>query len=323
MDSFGRITDYLRISVTDQCNERCLYCRPKDYSGCSLKSNQLTANNIVRIVQMAASIGFRKFRLTGGEPLVRSDLLDIIKRMSGIPGADHIGLSTNGLQLCKQAQCLRDAGLKTVNISLDALQPDIYQRITGGDLGLVLDGIRAAVAARFEQIKLNCVLLRGINEKEIWPLVLFAGEHGLPLRLIELMPISTTSGWVEKSFMPVTEAMEILRSKDEPIPQPNWRLGHGPAKYYLLKHSGARVGFIGAITNQHHCAQCNKLRLTSDGKLRPCLGDNVEVDIRQALLDEKDDALRILFASALNLKPFHHTFCHRYLPCRPMTAMGG
>ena len=178
----------------------------------------------------------------------------------------------------------------TVNVSLDALDPAVYRRITGGDLNAVLAGIRAAVAAGFERVKLNCVLMRGVNEQELWPLVLFAAEHGLPLRLIELMPITTTDVLTEKNFMPVSEAMELLRQKDELIPQPDWRLGFGPAKYYQLKHTGARVGFIGAMTNLHFCETCNKMRLTADGKVRPCLGDHGEIDLREALRHAPDDA---------------------------------
>jgi cyclic pyranopterin phosphate synthase len=212
----------------------------------------------------------------------------------------------------------------TVNVSLDALDPAVYRRITGGDLKAVLAGIRAAVAAGFERVKLNCVLMRGVNEQELWPLVLFAAEHGLPLRLIELMPITTTDVLIEKNFLPVHEAMELLRQKDELIPQPNWRLGFGPAKYYQLKHTGARVGFIGAMTNLHFCETCNKMRLTADGKIRPCLGDHGEIDLREALRHAPDDAaVRELLATALQRKPLEHQFRGAYQPCRPMTAIGG
>ena len=324
MDYFGRTVDYLRISVTDRCNERCLYCMPEGYKGWERKPDHLTADEILRIARVAARMGFRKFRLTGGEPLVRADLPDIVRGMRAIPGVEHIGISTNGTKLAALAQPLREAGVGTVNVSLDAFDPILYRQITGGDVQAVLSGIRAAVVTGFECIKLNTVLMRGMNEQEIWPLVLFAAEHGLPLRLIELMPVTTTDVLTEKNFMSVGEAMELLRQKDDLIPQPDWRLGFGPAKYYQLKHTGARVGFIGAMTNLHFCETCNKMRLTADGKVRPCLGDHGEIDLRHALRHEpNDDAIQDLLRAALQRKPLEHSFRNAYQPCRPMTAIGG
>ncbi|MDE3066721.1 MAG: GTP 3',8-cyclase MoaA [Verrucomicrobiota bacterium] len=324
MDPFGRIIDYLRISVTDRCNERCLYCMPEGYKGWERQPDHLTAAELIRIVRAAAGLGFRKFRLTGGEPLVRGDVPDIVRAMTEIPGVESIGLSTNGMKLAAQAQPLREAGLRTVNVSLDALDPEIYRRITGGDVARVLAGIRAAVAAGFERVKLNCVLMRGVNERELWPLVLFAAAHGLPLRLIELMPVTTTEVLTERNFMACGEAMRVLEQRDEMAPQPDRKLGHGPARYFLLKQTGALVGFIGALTNQHFCDQCNKMRLTADGKVRPCLGNHIEVDLRSALRRGADDTvLRELLETALRLKPWEHQFRNQYQPCRPMTAIGG
>jgi cyclic pyranopterin phosphate synthase len=324
MDSYGRKIDYLRISVTDRCNERCLYCMPEGYKGWESKPDHLTAEEIVRIVRVAAGLGFRKFRLTGGEPLVRGDVPEIVRAMSAISGVECIGLSTNGMKLATLAKDLREAGLRTVNVSLDALDPAIYHRITGGDVARVRAGIRAAIAAGFERVKLNCVLMRGVNESEIWPLVLFAAEHSLPLRLIELMPLTTTEVLTEKNFLPCGEAMQLLSRHDELIPQPECRLGHGPAKYFLLKQIGAMVGFVGALTNGHFCENCNKMRLTADGKVRPCLGNHVEVDLRAALRSgASDDALRELLETALQVKPLEHQFRANYTPCRPMTAIGG
>jgi cyclic pyranopterin phosphate synthase len=323
-DPFGRTVDYLRISVTDRCNERCLYCMPEGYKGWERKPDHLTADEIIRVVRVAAGMGFRKFRLTGGEPLVRPDLSDLVRSLAALPGVEHIGISTNGTRLAALARPLRAAGAGTVNVSLDALDPAVYRRITGGDLHPVLAGIRAAVAAGFERVKLNCVLMRNVNEREIWPLVLFAAEHGLPLRLIELMPVTRMDVLTERNFMGVGEAMDLLRQKDELIPQPDWRLGFGPAKYYELKRTGARVGFIGAMTNRHFCETCNKIRLTADGKVRPCLGDHGEIDLRDALRHAPDDAVvRSLLQAALQRKPLEHAFRAAYQPCRPMTAIGG
>ena len=324
MDPFGRQIDYLRISVTDRCNERCLYCMPEGYKGWESKPDHLTAQEIVRIARVAAGLGFRKFRLTGGEPLVRGDVPDIVRAMTSIHGVQTVALSTNGMKLSTLAQPLREAGLRTVNVSLDALDPEIYRRITGGDVARVRAGIHAAVEAGFERVKLNCVLMRSVNEAEIWPLVQFAAEHGLPLRLIELMPLTTTEVLTEKNFLPCGEAMRFLSRHDELIPQPECRLGHGPAKYFRLKQTGAMVGFVGALTNQHFCDNCNKMRLTADGKVRPCLGNHVEVDLRAALRHGADDgALKELLETALRLKPQEHQFRDQYQPCRPMTAIGG
>lgn len=324
MDPFGRTIDYLRISVTDRCNERCLYCMPEGYHGWEQKADHLTAAELLRVVRVAAGLGFRKFRLTGGEPLVRRDLVEIAREMSALPGVERIGLSTNGTRLAPLAEDLRSAGLCTVNVSLDALSPETYRRVTGGRVEDVLAGIRAAVQAGFEMVKLNCVLMRGVNEQEIWPLVLFAAEHQLPLRLIELMPVTRTDVLHPGNFMSVEDAMSLLSERDELIPQPDWRLGYGPAKYYLLKHTGARVGFIGAMTNLHFCETCNKMRLTADGKIRPCLGDHGEVDLREVLRRATDDqSVRDLLQLALLRKPLEHQFRGSYQPCRPMTAIGG
>jgi cyclic pyranopterin phosphate synthase len=286
--------------------------------------DHLSAEEIVRVVRVAARLGFRKFRLTGGEPLVRHDILEIVSGMKKISGVDVIGLSTNGIKLGALAKPLYGAGVTAVNVSLDALDPEIYKRVTGGNVEAVLAGIRAAIEAGFERVKLNCVLMRGVNEREIWPLALFAAEHGLPLRLIELMPLTRTDVLTEENFLSAGEAMQLLAQRDELIPQPDTKIGHGPAKYYLLKQTGVLVGFIGALTNLHFCEACNKMRLTADGKIRPCLGDHGEIDLREVLRQSGDDeSLRAIFQEALRIKPLDHQFRGAYQPNRPMTAIGG
>lgn len=324
MDPYGRTIDYLRISVTDRCNERCLYCMPEGYRGWLNKPDHLQAEEILRVVGAAAELGFRKFRLTGGEPLVRADIVDIVRRMAALPGVQCVGLSTNGLRLATLAQPLRDAGLRTINISLDALNPQVYRHITGGDVAAVLAGIRVAIAVGFERLKLNTVLMRGVNEQEIWPLVLFAAEHNVPLRLIELMPMTSTDVLSENNFFAAEEAMKLLTQRDVLVPQPSRQLGWGPAKYYLLRESGAVVGFIGSMTDLHFCESCNKMRLTADGKMRPCLGDAGELDLRAALrLKGSTESIRSLLLEAMARKPREHSFRNEFCPCRPMTAIGG
>ena len=324
MDTHGRIVDYLRISVTDRCNERCTYCMPEGYKGWEQKADHLTADEIIRVVRAATGLGFRKFRLTGGEPLVRRDLVEIVRAISVLPGVDVVGLSTNGTRLAPLAADLKSAGLRTVNISLDTLDPQLYRRITGGDVHAVIAGIDAAIAADFERIKLNCVLMRGINESSLWPLVQYAAERDLPLRLIELMPLTKADVFSSASFLSVENAMSVLAAHDELIPQPNARIGWGPAKYYRLQRTGALVGFIGAMTTEHFCETCNKMRLTADGKVRPCLGDGHELDLRETLRQsQSDDAIRAVLVEALRIKPLEHQFRTNYAPCRPMTAIGG
>jgi cyclic pyranopterin phosphate synthase len=323
MNSFGRQIDYLRISVTDRCNERCLYCRPHQYAGWNGKADDLTDADLWRVGRVAAELGFRKFRLTGGEPLLRPNLVAVVRALTQLPGVECLGISTNGLKLGSLAASLRIAGARTVNISLDALSPSVYRKITGGPVEPVLEGIRAALDARFEFVKLNTVLMRGVNEDEIWPLIRFSSELGVPLRLIELMPLTSRDVLTQANFLSIGEVIRWLRQREELVPEPNLRLGHGPAKYYRLAKSGAVVGFIGAMTNQHFCDTCNKMRLTADGRLRPCLGHHEEVSLREALADPSDELLRRLFQQAIANKPWEHSFRDRYQPCRPMTAIGG
>lgn len=320
MDPFGRTIDSLRISVTDRCNERCLYCMPGGYRGWGKKENHLTPGEIVRLVEAAVDAGFRKFRLTGGEPLLRRDIVEIASGINKVPGVEWLALSTNGVLLAPLAGGLRAAGVSSVNISLDALSPEVYRRVTGGPVEKVLEGIRAAQAAGFSSIKLNCVLMRGINEGEIWPLAEFAAAHALPLRFIELMPLTRTDVLNAENFFPVAEAERLLSERDTLVPLGE-RLGNGPARYHRLEKTGAVVGFIGAITTPDFCESCNKVRLTSDGKLRPCLGRHGELDLLPALRGGGD--LAALFQETVANKPKDHGFAENYEPDRPMTAIGG
>jgi GTP 3',8-cyclase len=323
MDAFGRAIDYLRISVTHRCNERCLYCRPSVMPNWRPEAEILTNGQILRLVRAACNLGFRKFRLTGGEPLERPDLPQLVAAMKQLPGVCCLGLSTNATQLEKLAQPLQQAGIRSVNISLDALDPARYRQITGGDLQPVLAGISAAIDAGFERLKLNMVAMRGVNEEDIWPLVHFAAERHLPLRFIELMPLTSREVLRDKHFLPVVDIMQRLQQRDRLDPAPDTRIGHGPARYFRLAGTGAIVGFIGALTDEHFCDRCNKMRLTADGKLRPCLGSHGEVDVRPALQTGDDHAVLDVFRQALAQKPWAHDFRGKYQPCRPMTAIGG
>lgn len=321
-DRFGRTIDYLRISVTDRCNERCLYCMPEGYKGWAQKADHLTADQLVAVAAAAARIGFRKFRLTGGEPLVRDDFLAIARGIGALPGLHSLGVSTNGLRLAELADDLAAAGVRAANVSLDALDPARYRHLTGGDVSRVLAGIRAAQAAGMF-VKLNCVLLRGLNETEYRPLVRLSAELGAPLRFIELMPLSSTEVLSEKNFLSVAELRSRLHAESPLEPLTDYRPGHGPARYWRDQASGAHLGFIGAITTTDFCASCNKLRLTADGKIRPCLGRHGELDLHAALASGDASALDALLARAIAEKPEDHEFARAYQPARPMTAIGG
>lgn len=323
-DSLGRQVDYLRISITDRCNERCLYCMPENFSDWKPNHEILSYEEILEAVQAATQIGFRKFRITGGEPLVRSNVVDFIEKLSTIPGVESIGMTTNGTRLASIAKSLSKAGLQTLNISLDAITPSIYRSITHGDVQPVLEGIKAAMDAGFKSVKLNTVLIRGMNEQEIWPLIRFAAEHHLTIRFIELMPVSLSEMLTEKNFLPVGEVMEQIRLKDDLVPLKEIPMGHGPARYFQLPKTGVTVGFIGAITHLHFCESCNKIRLTADGKIRPCLGNHGELDLRETLrrAHTRDDIIQV-FQRALTEKPPEHIFRENYQPHRIMTAIGG
>lgn len=320
-DPFQRQIDYLRISVTDRCNEKCLYCMPEGYKGWSQRSDHLTADEIVRTVEAAAALGFRKFRITGGEPLLRKDIVEICRRIWEVPGVETLGLSTNATHLAAVAGELKQTGVRSVNISLDALDPALYNRITGGSLDKALAGIEAALRAGFEVIKLNCVLLRNVNESEYLPLIQFAAEIGSPVRFIELMPLSRTDVLNEKNFLPVGELKTRLSEEGRLMELPDYRPGNGPARYFWFEPPGVRIGFIGALTTLHFCEACNKLRLTADGKLRPCLGRHGEIDLITAMRAGGDPSVAL--RAAIANKPLDHEFLHSYQPLRPMTAIGG
>jgi len=325
MDPFGRQIDYLRVSVTDRCNERCLYCMPEGYRGWAQRADHLTADEIVRVVAAATEIGFRKFRLTGGEPLVRRDIVEIARRVWELPGVQTLGISTNGVHLAKLAEPLRQAGVRSVNISLDTLDAAIYQKLTGCRIEPVLAGIEAAAAAGFEVVKLNSVLLRGLTDDPLVPLVEFAAARGMPLRFIELMPLAPGGPLDERHFVPVAEAMARLAATDLLEPAVGKAPGHGPARYYRLRRSGALVGFIGAVTCTDFCATCNKLRLTANGKLRPCLGRHGEIDLLPALRASFPDeaGVEAAFHEAIANKPETQAFAEDSERLRRVTACGG
>ncbi len=331
-DRFGHRINYLRVSITDRCNERCLYCMPHELQEWLPRSEILSYDELTRLVRIASDLGVTKIRLTGGEPLVRQNVLELFRQLSQLPKITDIGVSTNGSLLSKQvetggtlAQALVNLGVRTANISLDTLEPEVYRSITGRDfLPQVLRGISSAKEAGFEKIKINTVLMRGRNEDDLPDLVQFARREGLLLRFIELMPVSTTDVLTEEIFLSVGEARRRLESEFGPLmAEPDFRT-NGPAMYYRFADSQQRIGFIGAMTNLHFCESCNKLRLTCEGKLRPCLGSHLEFDIKKPMREgATDDQLGKFFRDVVDRKPEQHEFRYNYEPGRRMVAIGG
>src|SRR5215216_1500778 len=331
-DRYGHRISYLRVSITDRCNERCTYCMPQELQEWLPRHEILTFEETLRLIRIAAELGVSKVRVTGGEPLTRRDVIKFVREIPQISGIKDIGLSTNGTLLAREvtpgkqmAMALRQAGVKSVNVSLDTLDRRTYSEITGRDLHEeVLRGIEAGIEAGFDQIKLNTVLMRGRNEDQLVPLVEFARARGLILRFIEMMPVSTADVLHEQNFMSVIEAKRLLESVyGTLIPETEFRT-NGPASYYQIAGQKQRVGFIGAMTNLHFCESCNKLRLTCDGKLRPCLGSYLEFDIMQPLrAGATDDQLRQFFLEVVDRKPQQHDFRNNYQPNRKMIAIGG
>jgi GTP 3',8-cyclase len=331
-DRFGHRISYLRVSITDRCNERCTYCMPQELQEWLPRGEILTFEETLRLIRLAAELGVSKIRITGGEPLTRRGVLDLIRQLPKIPGLNDIGLSTNGTLLARPVEpnltmvaALRGAGVRSVNISLDTLDRNAYSQITGRDLhAQVLGGIEAAIAAGFEQIKLNAVLMRGRNEDQLIPLVEFAGARNLILRFIEMMPVSTSEVLDGRNFVSTFEAKRAIEASfGSLIPEPQFRT-NGPATYFQIPGRQQRVGFIGAMTNLHFCESCNKLRLTCDGKLRPCLGSYLEFDIMKPLrAGASDDELKKFFLDVVDRKPEQHDFRNNYQPNRKMIAIGG
>lgn len=322
-DAHGRQVDYLRISITDRCNERCSYCMPVDHADWLPRDQILRYEEIERTVRIAASMGFRRFRITGGEPLVRRNVVEFIARLRAIDGVERLAMTTNALMLAPLATRLRDAGISDVNISLDSLCRDQYHAITRGKLDEAKAGIAAAVDADFDHVKLNTVLLRGLNEAQLYPICEYAAALGVDaVRFIELMPISDTD---QSVMLSTREAMQNIAAHDTLDPADDTQLGDGPARYHRLHKLGLSVGFISAMTDAHFCETCNKMRLTADGFIRPCLGNHGELDLKPALRDaaDSDAAIAAVFDQALAEKPADHVFLDQYVPLRIMTALGG
>ncbi|MEC8825554.1 MAG: GTP 3',8-cyclase MoaA [Verrucomicrobiota bacterium] len=332
-DRFGHHINYLRVSITDRCNERCQYCMPVETQEWLPREEVLSYEEILRTIRVGAGMGISKLRITGGEPLTRRNVLWFFEQLNRIERINDVGISTNGTLLGQMtpegittAQALKNAGVRTVNVSLDTLDRKTYAETTGRDIfPRAIEGIDAAREAGFEKIKINTVLMRHRNEHELWDLIEFARKRDLLLRFIELMPVSTTHVLTEENFLPAGEAKKLIEFRlGELAPRPDFRT-NGPSSYYELPETGQLIGFIGAMTNLHFCETCNKLRLTSEGKLRPCLGSHLEFDMREVLrnLEMDDNDVAKFFLEVVERKPEQHEFRESYKPGRKMIAIGG
>ena len=324
IDKHSRRISYLRISVTDLCNLRCVYCMPAGGSELSRKEEILSLEEILKLIKHGVSLGVNKIRITGGEPLVRKGITSLIRKISEISGINDIALTTNGVFLKEFASELKSSGLSRLNISLDTMREDRFHDITrGGNIADVFDGVEAVLKAGFKGTKMNAVVMRGDNDDEIHDFVKYIMERDIELRFIELM----ASGWKdmvdEDRFMPTSEIMERVREVGELVPDKQ-RVGGGPATIYRIKGALGSIGFISAVSKPF-CKTCNRLRLTSDGKLRSCLLSGGDVDIKGILrssnLDEIEmqDKLTDAFLRVTDMKPVVHSGRNRAV----MNQIGG
>jgi GTP 3',8-cyclase len=329
LDKFNREINYLRVSITDRCNLHCSYCRPKE--GISLQGHEdiLRYEEIIRIVSVAVGMGLVKVRVTGGEPLVRRGFVDFIAALKKINGLKDISLTTNGILLEEFARKIFDAGVCRINISLDSLNKDKYSRIThGGNLDAVLRGIARAEEIGFLPIKINTVAIKGFNDDEVLDFAQLAVNKPFQVRFIELMPVGQANLDCREDYMPtsqiiqtIEERYELERIKDKK------NKSDGPAKIFKIKGGRGEIGFINPVSD-HFCSTCNRLRLTSDGKLRVCLLKEDEVDLKKALRENcSDTELAKLIHDTILLKPKQHdlicTAMHLKKCYRNMSEIGG
>lgn len=332
-DYFRRTIDYLRISVTDRCNLRCIYCMPPDGIIPIEHKEILSFEEIVRIVKISVNHGVTKIRITGGEPLVRKNIIHLIRLLNNIEGIKDLSLTTNGILLERYAKELVDSGLKRVNISLDSLRPERFREITrGGEISYVLNGIKSAEKAGLTPIKINVVPIHGINDDEIEDFARMTMEYPYQIRFIEFMPFGTHGMWKPEKFISSEEIRCIVERAGQLTPVVQKK--SGPARYFKFDDAVGVIGFISPLSN-HFCAECNRLRLTADGKLRPCLFSETEIDLIPALRSNaSDEEIDRLIKLSIDVKPKGHNITiqnaelrtlisskQHYM--RPMSKIGG
>ena len=309
IDPFGRQVEYVRLSVTDKCNMRCFYCIPQGFTDFEEPQNWLTFEEIERFIAAFASLGVRRLRLTGGEPLVRRNLPELAANLSAIDGIEDLSLSTNAALLRQHAGALKQAGISRINVSLDSLDPERFRQVTRVDLEQVLDGLMEARRVGLSPVKINMVAMKGVNDSEFEAMVDFCLENDFTLRLIETMPVGNTGRDATDRFMDLREVRARLARRYELIP--DVMPGGGPARYVRIGGTELRIGFITPIS-QHFCETCNRVRISVDGTLYLCLGQEDKVEFRPMLRDgASHEELRDAIIRALALKPERHEFRER------------
>jgi len=305
-DPFGRLIEYVRLSVTDQCDLRCFYCMPKGFNDYQEPDDWLTFNEIERVIRAFSELGTRRVRITGGEPLIRKNLPDLIGRLNQLPGINDLSLSTNATRLAKHADALIEAGVSRINVSLDTLQADKFKQITCGKLEKVIDGLTAAKKAGFAPIKINMVAMKGVNDDEIEDMVEFCIENDFTLRFIETMPMGETGLKASEQYLDLQTVKRRLADRYDLIS--STMPGGGPARYVKIAGTDLRIGFITPIS-QHFCETCNRVRLSVDGTLYMCLGQDHSLALRPHLrAGISDEELKDLIRHAITLKPERHEF---------------
>jgi cyclic pyranopterin phosphate synthase len=308
-DPFGRAIEYVRLSVTDRCDLRCSYCMPKGFSDFEIPEHWLTFDEIERVIGVFGRLGVTRIRLTGGEPLVRKDIPELAARLAVLPGINDLSLSTNATRLDKHAKALHRAGISRINVSLDSLRPERFKQITQGKLDKVLAGLMAAKAAGFHPIKINMVVMAGVNDDEVEDMVGFCIEHDFTLRFIETMPIGNTGREASQHYVSLQDVRQRLEQHYPLIP--GVMPGGGPARYMRVAGTELRIGFITPIS-QHFCATCNRVRLSVDGTLYMCLGQEDKAELRPLLRSGASDAeLEYAILAAISRKPERHEFRDR------------
>jgi cyclic pyranopterin phosphate synthase len=306
IDPFGRAIEYVRLSVTDRCDLRCSYCMPKGFRGFEVPEHWLTFDEIERVIGAFGRLGVSRIRLTGGEPLLRKDLPALAARLAALPGILDLSLSTNATRLARQAGALREAGISRINASLDSLRAERFRDITGGKLDKVMSGLMAGKASGFSPVKINMVVMAGVNEDEVEDMVEFCIEHDFTLRFIETMPMGDTGRAASRRYLDLQEVRRRLEQRFDLLP--GVMPGGGPARYVQVAGTRLRIGFITPIS-QHFCATCNRVRLSVDGTLYLCLGQDDRLELRPLLrAGASDAALEQAIISAIARKPERHEF---------------
>jgi len=304
LDGFGRRIEYLRISVTDKCNLRCVYCMPEEGLPWLRREEILSYEEIAGVVRVMAGMGLRRIRLTGGEPLVRRDLPRLVTMLRAVPEIDDVALSTNAVLLEEQAEALKEAGVDRVNVSLDSLRPERIDAISRrpGSAGAVLRGLEAAERVGLAPIKVNCVVMRGRNDDEIADFARITRERPWHVRFIEVMPTGENLGVSQDEYVPADEILARVREigELEPVAGP---AGNGPARYHAFPGAPGTVGVITPMSH-NYCGSCNRMRLTADGQLRPCLFGHLQTDLRGAL--RRGEPIEPLVRETLRIKPERH-----------------